>query len=118
MEQSTCSKFCKVSGRVLPNEITKYFLCHLSGHTNRTKKKDYTPQEKQRNRPTKKMGRYCTAFMSFKQNRNDGFARCRIFFIIILVPYPFVDAFVILGIHWKFDGFPYLSKCARKLVIY
>ncbi|CAI4233155.1 unnamed protein product [Auanema sp. JU1783] len=71
MEVETCSRFAKISGRDMKHEATKYFLCHLSGHTNRLRRKADSNVHRQRNRPTKKLGRYCTAFMSLKLNKDD-----------------------------------------------
>uniref|UniRef100_A0A1I7WSS8 C2H2-type domain-containing protein n=1 Tax=Heterorhabditis bacteriophora TaxID=37862 RepID=A0A1I7WSS8_HETBA len=52
----------------------EYYLCHLSGYTNRLRRRRQPVilVEQQRNRHTKKMGRYCTAFMNVKINKRDG----------------------------------------------
>ncbi|PAV76743.1 hypothetical protein WR25_17682 [Diploscapter pachys] len=73
METETLSKFTRASGRVNRTDVSKYYLCHLSGHTSRLRKRDKSESVPlQRIRPTKKMGRYCTAFMNVKISKADG----------------------------------------------
>uniref|UniRef100_A0A8R1YIB1 C2H2-type domain-containing protein n=1 Tax=Pristionchus pacificus TaxID=54126 RepID=A0A8R1YIB1_PRIPA len=82
MEADTMSYYTKVSGRQRaapsgPNSdcFFRYYQCHLSGFNQRPSKHK-TPEEmeriKIRNRTTKKMNRFCTAFMNIKINDGDG----------------------------------------------
>ncbi|GMT31898.1 hypothetical protein PFISCL1PPCAC_23195, partial [Pristionchus fissidentatus] len=82
MEADTMSYFTKVSGRQRaaasgPNSecFFRYYQCHLSGYNQRPgakKMQEEMDRIKIRNRGTKKMNRYCTAFMNIKINDADG----------------------------------------------
>lgn len=53
----------------------RYYQCHQSGHTVRTaaKRNDPLRLPPQRNRSSKKLGRYCTAFMNIRIDDHDGY---------------------------------------------
>ncbi|GMT05414.1 hypothetical protein PENTCL1PPCAC_27588, partial [Pristionchus entomophagus] len=82
MEADTMSYYTKVSGRQRaaptgPNSecFFRYYQCHLSGYNQRPSQKKHAEEMERvrlRNRGTKKMNRFCTAFMNIKINDNDG----------------------------------------------
>ncbi|CAJ0589172.1 unnamed protein product [Cylicocyclus nassatus] len=69
IETETVSKFVLSSSRARASGVLQsYFLCHLSGYANRSR---HSAPPIGRMRTTKKMGRYCTAFMNTKEFK-DG----------------------------------------------
>ncbi|KAK6757926.1 hypothetical protein RB195_015631 [Necator americanus] len=69
LETGTVSKFVLSSSRTRASGVIQsYFLCHLSGYANRSR---HSTPPVGRLRSTKKLGRYCTAFMNTKEFK-DG----------------------------------------------
>ncbi|KAK5981516.1 Zinc finger C2H2 type [Trichostrongylus colubriformis] len=69
VEIDTMSKYVLSSSRTrVSGVIQSYYLCHLSGYANRSR---HSAVQVSRLRPTKKLGRYCTAFMNTKE-LSDG----------------------------------------------
>ncbi|RCN30668.1 zinc finger, C2H2 type, partial [Ancylostoma caninum] len=69
VETGTVSKYVLSSSRTRASgDIQSYYLCHLSGYANRSRN---PPSTLGRMRSTKKLGRYCTAFMNTKEFK-DG----------------------------------------------
>ncbi|EYB92315.1 hypothetical protein Y032_0195g1477 [Ancylostoma ceylanicum] len=69
VETRTVSKYVLSSSRTRASGVVQsYYLCHLSGYANRTRN---PAPALGRMRATKKLGRYCTAFMNTKELK-DG----------------------------------------------
>ncbi|VDO30424.1 unnamed protein product [Haemonchus placei] len=69
VEAETMSKYVLSSSRTrLSGVVQLYYLCHLSGYANRSR---HSAVQVSRMRTTKKLGRYCTAFMNVKE-LSDG----------------------------------------------
>ncbi|KAJ1374453.1 hypothetical protein KIN20_037142 [Parelaphostrongylus tenuis] len=65
LETDTISKFVLSSSRTrVSGVIQSYYLCHLSGYANRSR---HSVASTARLRTTKKLGRYCTAFINAKE---------------------------------------------------
>uniref|UniRef100_A0A158P6Q4 C2H2-type domain-containing protein n=1 Tax=Angiostrongylus cantonensis TaxID=6313 RepID=A0A158P6Q4_ANGCA len=65
VETDTISKFVLSSSRTRASGIIQsYYLCHLSGYANRSR---HSSMSTARSRTTKKLGRYCTAFINTKE---------------------------------------------------
>ncbi|KJH45951.1 zinc finger, C2H2 type [Dictyocaulus viviparus] len=65
VEADTISKFVLSSSRTRASGIIQsYYLCHLSGYANRSR---HSTLSAGRLRTTKKLGRYCTAFINTKE---------------------------------------------------
>ncbi|KAK6013777.1 zinc finger, C2H2 type [Ostertagia ostertagi] len=62
VETDTMSKLCCCHRVELVSAV--YYLCHLSGYANRSR---HSAVQVSRLRSTKKLGRYCTAFMNAKE---------------------------------------------------
>ncbi|VDL71953.1 unnamed protein product [Nippostrongylus brasiliensis] len=65
VEVDTMSKYVLSSSRTRASGVIQsYYLCHLSGYANRSR---HSTVQVSRLRATKKLGRYCTAFLNTKE---------------------------------------------------
>ncbi|EGT41972.1 hypothetical protein CAEBREN_06185 [Caenorhabditis brenneri] len=68
LERLTMSRFSRTSGKQNISSKSTYYQCHHSGNIPTSRD---GPDERQRKRHTKKLGRTCTAFFQLKEN-DDG----------------------------------------------